>query len=1180
MFNNISVVKKHIPLFVLSLLVGISSNTCFCQVASDIETRILAEELTRKTFFQPDKLKSARSVRIDRVDTIVYEGITIGLVYYYAPEGFAVVPKFKQISPYFAFSSEGDYDNIENIIDIFLKQELILRYKALIENKIPREKIDRNIYQWKKSTLKAEEADEPYQVPAAGSTTTGGLIETSWGQESHYDDFCPNDPITNLPCKTGCSATAMAQIVNYWGNITGNPDNIQFYSIDNYTSVYDPNDGRGTRTIPIDATAISLSNINYPLSEENQGWFSYACGVSLRMKYSSSISVAHFSEYAFKNRFGFTSADYLPYHTNFTTTLYENIENGMPCMLAIYDNPTPPNRQRGHAIICDGFIDDGTTVEYHLNYGYYGQYAQTGLYYEIPANLPAGYTTIGYGIVNIFNSDGGILSVTTDPIVANQHNSLTVNVRAPANDSYYVGIWNETGLWTPIWEWDIDYTPSSLNIGSPGVYLNEGQGHNFSFGFTPNTESQTCQVWLYREFISGVYILIDRKDIEMDVSTDNTPPNIDQVNYSSEINTDIHITFSEPINESTLITNNIIVQGSTSGIHNCTYNYNPTDNELTIDPQVDFEYNETVTVLLTEGITDLAGNELDGDNNGTPGPSYSLIFTTQEQIYTHDYAITSMTNSNQNPNVGDIIIISGVVKNVGESTEPADQRVYLYDNDIQQPDYDFIPVALTPGQEYNIAVPWTSKEGPHNLALRVQLTGDENSSNDEQSISVFPGTEATLYIDGSPSTTVNITLSPGNSINSSLQLGNIGTAPVDAIVSKGGEISNWITLTSGSTANIPSASNLQYNYSINVPSSINNYRTYSGNITYSYDNGKTATAQINVQLTTYDPGYFRSTLSSSSVHIDGTFEWQDIVLHQEDYLDNYPSTSYPSSSSIDYNLAPDAFNRINYANWYISVREIEGSANLRIMVPEGSGHEEYSRTSSRNVDILGWLVNGYNTFRLSLDDYTHDAANVIWEIGLGNSSIKLRYSLAGWGASCPISDAESIKDGIDYCRLYFQVDNIENPGDLILCNSGVGQIVSTRNISSSDLGDEEYFSIGSNEFFETNYFSIKGDPDDETKVDISNIRLEIKYYQGDPNLLCTKTLSKTDATINEDITVSLRFNNIGDNIADEPRYNDSPLPSGIILISGSLSGDPGDLRPGDIVTESYNIYCSTSRSII
>ena len=46
------------------------------------------------------------------------------------------------------------------------------------------------------------------------SSQVDPLITTEWGQSEPYNDLCPIDE--GNPTKTGCVATAMAQIVNYW----------------------------------------------------------------------------------------------------------------------------------------------------------------------------------------------------------------------------------------------------------------------------------------------------------------------------------------------------------------------------------------------------------------------------------------------------------------------------------------------------------------------------------------------------------------------------------------------------------------------------------------------------------------------------------------------------------------------------------------------------------------------------------------------------------------------------------------------------------------------------------------------------------------------------------------------------------------------------------------------------
>jgi hypothetical protein len=381
------------------VLILLFQEDILAQTATKSETKVLAENLVNKSFFYHGGLKGAPGITIEKTDSIIYDGKTIGYFYQYQPYGYVLIPKFKEINPYFAFSINGKL-NLDpyNFIASFLKEELILRYLAVKGNKLQKETILNNLRQWKGNLVKGLEIDNPIQIPEIGTTSTGGLIETTWGQSSIYNDYCPIDPVTNIQSLTGCVGTAMAQVVNYWGNLTGTPLSVNFSETDNYTYNIDPGNGSELVNVNINATTASLSNITYPLSIENIGRLNFACGVSVKMSYTSSASSAATSSTinAFINKFGFYSAERLQYDENFHSMLYSNIENGLPCLLAIRDASN-----NGHSIVCDGLIDDGTTVRFHLNYGWDGLYAEPTLFYEVPSNLPANYTTIGYGVVNI-----------------------------------------------------------------------------------------------------------------------------------------------------------------------------------------------------------------------------------------------------------------------------------------------------------------------------------------------------------------------------------------------------------------------------------------------------------------------------------------------------------------------------------------------------------------------------------------------------------------------------------------------------------------------------------------------------------------------------------------------------------------------------------------------------------
>jgi len=222
-----------------------------------------------------------------------------------------------------------------------------------------------------------------------------GWLTTAWAQTGIYNDLCPIDPATGQQCLTGCVATAMAQVINYWQH----PICILFSSDDDYTSSIDPGDGYGTRAIPIAASDASFLNIRYGhLSDDDIARAMFACGVAVKTNYSSGLSSAYSAlnlQPAFENM-GYSCSPpisgYFPMVLLIKLRL--NMENGQPAILAIKNGGSGE-----HVIICDGYRDDNT---YHLNFGWGASTPPiTEAWYSLPDDLPFGYYVIEHGIVDI-----------------------------------------------------------------------------------------------------------------------------------------------------------------------------------------------------------------------------------------------------------------------------------------------------------------------------------------------------------------------------------------------------------------------------------------------------------------------------------------------------------------------------------------------------------------------------------------------------------------------------------------------------------------------------------------------------------------------------------------------------------------------------------------------------------
>ena len=94
---------------------------------------------------------------------------------------------------------------------------------------------------------------------------------------------------------------------------------------------------------------------------------------------------------------------------------------------------------------------------------------------------------------------------------------------------------------------------------------------------------------------------------------DTTPPTVTDwapTGTGVAITTSITATFSEPMNESTLNDETVIVENSTGSAIAGAVTYDSATRTVTFDPTANLEYNETYNVTITTGVADLAGNHL------------------------------------------------------------------------------------------------------------------------------------------------------------------------------------------------------------------------------------------------------------------------------------------------------------------------------------------------------------------------------------------------------------------------------------------------------------------------------------------------------------------------------------------------------------------------------------------
>ncbi|MBK7377705.1 MAG: T9SS type A sorting domain-containing protein [Ignavibacteriales bacterium] len=116
-----------------------------------------------------------------------------------------------------------------------------------------------------------------------------------------------------------------------------------------------------------------------------------------------------------------------------------------------------------------------------------------------------------------------IIAIRGINLAVNELGSIEVDVIAPLDNHYYVGIWDESGTMSPPWDWVNDYSFWSGNIGSQKIALSAAQNYTFIFDVKPTTSSETFNFSLYKRGWFFFYLGID--NIEFNLTTNGLEAN-------------------------------------------------------------------------------------------------------------------------------------------------------------------------------------------------------------------------------------------------------------------------------------------------------------------------------------------------------------------------------------------------------------------------------------------------------------------------------------------------------------------------------------------------------------------------------------------------------------------------------------------------------------------------------
>jgi len=378
-------------------------------VSKNIVQNIAQNFLTQKRITQSATLEKQIGKTINRIEELndPIDSATVAYIVNIEPKGFLVISPDTDLEPIVAYSFRHNWNSDTSRVNILyqiLVKDMKMRKEVLLE--LPVEVIKQNNRKWQERLTQKSEILEGYsfqQWPEQGSTTTGGWVGTTWTQGTPFNNYCPLDLEGYGRSPVGCVVTAMSQIVNYHEFI----GDLYFDGDDRYETF--------TRQILIDTDSTicdfpSFKRLNgylarlenkyeenIPLNNHDKAVLSFACGILVKMDYSTHGSSASPKEVAnaLKDKMGYVRADYLIWDDTFSNTLMKNMINALPAFLTIEE----------HAILADGYNTDGF---FHLNFGWGNNHpaAITDAWYIIPDYMPNNYDRIYNGILNIEPSLG------------------------------------------------------------------------------------------------------------------------------------------------------------------------------------------------------------------------------------------------------------------------------------------------------------------------------------------------------------------------------------------------------------------------------------------------------------------------------------------------------------------------------------------------------------------------------------------------------------------------------------------------------------------------------------------------------------------------------------------------------------------------------------------------------
>ena len=348
------------------------------------EAQNIAYKFARKS----NRLKAATGTDVKLVYTENADnGSNSFYVFNTAGNGFVIVSGESNTEEVLGYSDGGAFDpaNIPPaMLDLFDQYKSEISYAATLD-------IDAN----------------PASSVVPSRKAIAPLCATKWNQGAPFNNMCPMYDASQR-CVTGCTATAMAQVMKYHNHPAKGTGSMTYTPTINGTATELSLDFSQT-TFDWDNMLNVYSSSATEAQNNAVATLMYNCGVACQMGYGLSSGASHAN--AAKGYASFFSYDksvqraFRKFYsiTGWNDLIYNELANNRPVHYAGYN-------EAGHSYVCDGYDKD---EYFHINWGWGGM---SDGYFKLsaltPSNQGIGGSNAGYNanqeiIYNIKPDEGG-----------------------------------------------------------------------------------------------------------------------------------------------------------------------------------------------------------------------------------------------------------------------------------------------------------------------------------------------------------------------------------------------------------------------------------------------------------------------------------------------------------------------------------------------------------------------------------------------------------------------------------------------------------------------------------------------------------------------------------------------------------------------------------------------------